>query len=512
MTLLGVVNPTVIQVPSHKVTVTFLHSLIQASCSIDAIFADMIESLGSPSIMLVDLRPINAPVVVITDYTTAEQVTRTTSLQPTSLPKTTLAYLEPLLGSTSILVSHGSEWKALRKQFNPGFSPQHLMTLLPSILKQSKPLMNHLDNLVAGNTDFSLVEYLTNLTFDIIGSLVIDTDLCAQSEPGKRGELIQLFNEMMRTYSDEKSSLPWWIIPFKARKRSLVGARMNELIQDLIRRKHAEQQQRGLNSERTSRSIMALSPQDTKELSSELVSTICDQIKTFLMAGHDTTSTSLAWIIYELSRTPRALSAVRTELNELLGSDSDLKVVTSKLLSTDGPHFVRGMKYISAVIKETLRLHPPAGTARFGPPGDGFKVRTPEGDEYCLDGLTVYICQPLVHRDKSVFGETAGEFRPERWLDGAVDGNTEGNFPAGAWRPFERGPRNCIGQEFANIELRVIIALIIRRYDFTKVGLGETSLDENGHPTLLPSGQYAVESEVYNVRIPPYPSYFTFSP
>lgn len=68
---------------------------------------------------------------------------------------------------------------------------------------------------------------------------------------------------------------------------------------------------------------------------------------------------------------------------------------------------------------------------------------------------------------------------------------------------FERGPRNCIGQELANIEGYVILAMILRRYDFVKVGLGETALDEKGQPILdSETGQYKVTSELYPVSIP----------
>ena len=72
-------------------------------------------------------------------------------------------------------------------------------------------------------------------------------------------------------------------------------------------------------------------------------------------------------------------------------------------------------------------------------------------------------------------------------------------MPASAWRPFERGPRNCIGQELANLEARVILASVARRYDFVKVGAGEVRLNERGEPVLNEKGQYEVKSELFNV-------------
>lgn len=122
------------------------------------------------------------------------------------------------------------------------------------------------------------------------------------------------------------------------------------------------------------------------------------------------------------------------------------------------------MPYTSAVIKEALRLWPPAGTARFVPPGAGVAVKTADGAEHPLDGLHVYNCAIMIQRDPAVYGDSADEFVPERWLDGST-------IPATAWRAFERGPRNCIGQELALLEAKVVVALVARHVDFLKVSL-----------------------------------------
>lgn len=136
------------------------------------------------------------------------------------------------------------------------------------------------------------------------------------------------------------------------------------------------------------------------------------------------------------------------------------------------------MTYASAVIKETLRLWPSGATARKTQPGDGLTASIRIGDEmqeFNLHGLMLYDVHSITQRDPAVFGETADMFVPERWLDGGDEG-----FPAGAWRAFERGPRNCIGQALALIEARVVLALVVGRYGFEKVGLGEMKVDESG--------------------------------
>jgi cytochrome P450 len=140
------------------------------------------------------------------------------------------------------------------------------------------------------------------------------------------------------------------------------------------------------------------------------------------------------------------------------------------LLSDKGQDLLQRMTYASAVIKETLRLWPPAGTARMTMPESGISVKTSEG-EYPLEGVRVYNCALMIQRDPEVYGRNADKFVPERWL-----GSSAERIPTTAWRAFERGPRNCIGQDLVKLEARVVLALVARRYDFTKVSRLNTLL------------------------------------
>lgn len=250
----------------------------------------------------------------------------------------------------------------------------------------------------------------------------------------------------------------------------------------------------GNQEKEQSRSILSLSLQDVETLTPEILQVTSDQLKTFLVAGHDTTSTVVVWTVYELERTPHVLKAVRDELDGLFGADiaQNPDAIFQKLRSPGGHDVIRKMTYISAVIKEVLRVHSPAGTVRMAKPGTGLVVSTSQGD-YNLDGNWIYINHTLIHEDQKVYGDTAEDFMPERWLK-------NDKYPASAWRPFERGPRNCIGLELANIEARVIIALLAHQYIFQKVGLGELNLDENGEPKLNQKGQFETKSTLYMVR------------
>lgn len=420
-----------------------------------------------------------------------------------------------LVGPKSLLTKDGEEWKQFRRRFNPGFAPKHIMTLLPCIIDKTWLFLQQLDSYAATGEVFELFEVAISLTFDIIGSVVMDMDFDAQhSNKSRQGGFIQLYTELTRTYGQSDNQVPWWITPRKIWRRKRLSDRIDGTLKGMIRQKFAERD--GGGGRLGSKSILSLSLKDTDVLSEELLSVTADQIKTFLFAGHDTTSAMLTWIVYEMLRTPRVGKAVRDELDVIFGTDPDPAVVRGKLLSPEGDEMLSRMSYTSAVIKEALRVYPPGGTARYTPPGTGFTLTDESGRVINMDGVVMFVSHPIVQRDEAVYGDTAGQFMPERWLgnsDTSEDGtNVElgdagdlekkdgSKVPASAWRPFERGPRNCIGQELANIEARVIVAMVARRYEFTKVGVGKLERDEKGRVVMNEMGQCEVKSELFNTR------------
>ncbi|KAH6611701.1 cytochrome P450 [Chaetomium sp. MPI-SDFR-AT-0129] len=481
----------------------------------DPIFASMAKELGNPPLMFFDLRPVNYPMVIVNSHEVAEQISRASKQFAWSTPKSpTMDALLRVIGRESILTRQGEDWKQVRKRFNPGFAPQHLMSLLPCILDKTEIFVDHLNRYADSNEEFPLLEFTINLTFDIIGAITMGVDFDAQhSESSEQGEFIQIYDRLIRLYGLGDGQLPWWMYPRREWRKYVLSKQIDQLLESIIQDKHAEHQNQQVQQtgKNKPRDVLSLSLQGNTELSKGLLSDTRDQIKTFLFAGHDTTGILLAWTFYELSRSPHVLKGVRDELDRLLGPDSDPAAVRAKLTGPGADELVNSMVYTTAVIKEVLRVYPPAGTARMARPGTGFNVQTSDGQTFCLDGVIIYNCATIIQRDRTVYGDTADDFVPERWLgdssgimsagaeEDAEKRNAAGRkIPPGAWRAFERGPRNCIGQDLATIEARVIVAVVARRYDFVKVGLGELDLDGKGQPTLNDKGQYRVKSEMYN--------------
>lgn len=170
---------------------------------------------------------------------------------------------------------------------------------------------------------------------------------------------------------------------------------------------------------------------------------IQEEVDTFMFEGHDTTAAAMNWALHLLGSHPEVQHKVHQELQEVLGS-SERPINTEDL---------KKLKYLECVIKEALRLYPSvpffARTICQDCQINGFKV--PKGSN-------VIIITYALHRDPRYFPEPE-EFRPERFLPE----NSVGR-PVYAYVPFSAGLRNCIGQRFALMEEKVVLASILRNF------------------------------------------------
>ena len=183
------------------------------------------------------------------------------------------------------------------------------------------------------------------------------------------------------------------------------------------------------------------------------------QVKLFLFSGHDTTSSSICYVFYLLATHQSALDSVRKEHDAVFGSH--LKQRKSKL--EQEPFLINQLPFTLAVIKESLRLFPPLSSPRAGE--SGFHVKDTDGHSFPTDGCLVWSISQAMHRDPE-FWPQPDAFLPQRWL---VTGDDPLAPVKGAWRPFEYGPRNCIGQELALIEMKIVLVMTLQAFDFEAV-------------------------------------------
>ncbi|KAL9608750.1 MAG: hypothetical protein Q9167_006422 [Letrouitia subvulpina] len=181
---------------------------------------------------------------------------------------------------------------------------------------------------------------------------------------------------------------------------------------------------------------------------------IC-QIRTFLFAGHDTSSSTLCYCYHLLSLHPQIRNELVEEHNKVLGANP---AQAASLLS-EKPYLLNQLPYTFAVIKETLRLYPPASSTRQGEPG--FSINAPDGRQCPTEGFLVWSNHIAIHRNPNSWKQP-DEFLPQRWL--AEKHDPLFSTDKGAWRSFEYGPRNCIGQELAILELKLVLAVTLRKF------------------------------------------------
>ena len=194
---------------------------------------------------------------------------------------------------------------------------------------------------------------------------------------------------------------------------------------------------------------------------------IREEVDTFLFEGHDTTSAALNMAFFEIARNPRVKKKLQDELDELFRGDVERNVTNDDL---------NNMPYCDAFIREILRLYPSV-------PIHGRTLQEPckINDKYTLPaGVTVFLQPYLIHRDPKHWGEDAEECKPERFLDDSVKRH------AYAWVPFSAGSRNCIGQRFAMMEMKMQVSSVMRRFDFSIAEGEKAEVEMYGDMILRP--------------------------
>uniref|UniRef100_J3MC00 Cytochrome P450 n=1 Tax=Oryza brachyantha TaxID=4533 RepID=J3MC00_ORYBR len=179
---------------------------------------------------------------------------------------------------------------------------------------------------------------------------------------------------------------------------------------------------------------------------------IIDECKTFFFAGHDTTSHLLTWAMFLLGTHPEWQERLREEVLRECGGGGGGD--TEALPNGDA---LSKLKLMTMVLYETLRLYGPVSqiARKVTADADLGGVRVPKG-------TTAIIPVAILHRDVDVWGADAGEFNPLRFRDGVNRAATH----AGALLTFSLGHRSCIGQDFAMMEAKATLAMVLRRFAF----------------------------------------------
>jgi cytochrome P450 family 4 len=182
---------------------------------------------------------------------------------------------------------------------------------------------------------------------------------------------------------------------------------------------------------------------------------IIDQCLTFLFAGHDTTASTLSWVLYFLAKHPEELKKARAEVDRVLGprsADEQISIGADK---------IHELEYCKAILFEAMRIRTPVVGV------DRYPTRDTE-----IDGVKVYAGQNTavgigffnIHRNP-LYWPQPEKFIPERFVTGSAHHDPK-RHPY-SFIPFSAGERNCIGMKLAQNEAFLAIAHIVRRFDFS---------------------------------------------
>ncbi|KAF2649571.1 aflN/ verA/ monooxygenase [Lophiostoma macrostomum CBS 122681] len=380
-----------------------------------------------------DLWPFTKPILFVINTFGASQVEK----QLFDKPSEVRSAFWVLTGGPNLFGMPQDQWKFWRPIFNPGFSASHMLELVPTIVRETEVFCQALRAKARSGEMIQLENLTIRLTIDVIAATVMETRLHHQTTENRFAASLRrqiewtefgtALNPITR-YNFFRPLVLWYNAPSITHQSPLYLTLANYMKEKDVTPAH-----------------------EVDQVFKEIAAA---QLRLFLVAGHDTTSSVLIYCYHLLSAHPEALARARSEIESVLGPDTDQAASTIQQL----PSLMNKLPYLTAVMKEALRLFPPASGFREGKPG--VSITDENGTAYPTDNCYVWVVHLALHRDPKYFKDP-DSFLPERWL---VEPEDPLYPPKGAWRPFEFGPQNCIGQSLAIMEIKVVLALTVREF------------------------------------------------
>ncbi|KAM7497861.1 hypothetical protein LguiA_022275 [Lonicera macranthoides] len=371
-----------------------------------------------------------------------------------------------------LAIYEGEVWEKHRKIINPAFHQEKLKHMLPAFYLSCSEMVNKWEKLVStkGSCEFDVWPYIETFTSDVISR----TSFGSSYEEGKmifehQKELAELVGQ-----ASQSVYIPGWrYLPTKNNKRMRkLAQEIKFLIRSIIDNKiktmkHGEGRNEDLLGILLESNFKEIQPHENK-IDALSISEVIEECKQFYFAGQATTSLLLVWTMFLLSIHPDWQERAREEVMQVFGNEK--------------PDFegLNRLKIVSMILHEVLRLYPPSVIIL-----RNVENETILGEISLPPGVQVMIPTMLLHRDQEIWGDDAKEFNPERFSEG-VSKATKGRI---AFFPFGWGSRICIGLNFAMLEAKMAMAMILQRFSFE---LSSTYVHAP-HTSVLLEPQYGVQ-------------------
>jgi cytochrome P450 len=358
--------------------------------------------------------------------------------------------LIPLLGDGLLTVDNGFHDHA-RATMMPAFHREQVAASVAAMIGEATPLV---ESLRPGQV-IDVYEWMRGLAMRIAMRALLGLD---PDEAGKGAAAAHYFERALEFYGIDFAlrfvrgpGSPW---------RKLLASR--EVLDEIVFTEIAHRRQSPDSGRMDVLSLLL----DVRDEAGEGFSDreVRDQLMTLMFAGHDTSTSTLTFMMYELARRPDVVEKLQEEQDRVLGGETP-----------DIEKLEREMPYLDMVLDEVLRLYPPAWI------GPRRAVRGYEFNGHTVPkGAYVNYCSWASHRIPEVFPDPEA-FNPERFTR-----ERKAELPRGAYVPFGGGKRICIGKRFGQVEVKLVATMLLQRLRLDL--LPGRTMTVRQMPTLSPRG------------------------
>ncbi|MED6169324.1 hypothetical protein PIB30_020458 [Stylosanthes scabra] len=341
--------------------------------------------------------------------------------------------LASLLGN-GILRANGVSWSHQRKLVAPEFFMEKVKGMVDLMIESAQPLLTKWDKAIeakgSDEVEIEVDEDLRSLAADVISRV------CFGHSHSKGIEVFSKLRLMQKKMSKHGAFL-----------FGIKGLReVESLIWELVEKRKEECSEKPSSKKDLMQLLLEAAMSDSSLPKDFAKQFIVDNCKNIYFAGHETVAVTESWALMLLAVYPEWQDRVRKEVAQ---------VFSNGIPNADDLPL---LKTLTMVIQEVLRLYPPGAFVS----REVYKD-TQIGELNVPKGVCLWTLIPTIHRDPEIWGPNANEFEPERFKDGV---SKACKYPQ-AYVPFGVGPRLCVGKNFAMVQLKVVLALIISRFSFS---------------------------------------------
>ena len=332
-----------------------------------------------------------------------------------------------------LLTSDGRFWRRQRRMIQPAFHRQRVLGWGQTMLKATQNMLAGWETAVQSGEPLDIDEEMMAVTLNVVGEALLGLDL--QADAGQLTHAVLAMLEYVVYRSQQLVALPL-MVPTPRNRRVREGLQMLDTLIDQAIRDH--EQGRANPDTILSQMLTAVDRETNEHMSRD---ELRDEVITLLVAGHETAASGLTWLFYLLSQNPKVEEDLLAEIDGVLNG---------RLPSTDD---LPNLPTVQRVIAEALRLYPPAWviTRRAVATDTIFGAQIPAN--------AIIIMSPYTLQRHPAFWEKPDQFYPDHFLPEAEQAR-----PRYAYFPFGGGARLCIGDQFAKVEMGLVVTAVLQKY------------------------------------------------